>query len=91
MLKAENLSGIADYQEARENLGVFSKEEVNEAIAGKEDKLTLSTAGYYLRGDKKWADFAHAVRSAVLTGLNTTQNVLVTAKDSVLGALGKLQ
>lgn len=37
------------------------------------------------------SDFAAAVRAAVLTGLSTATNAVITATDTVLSALGKLQ
>lgn len=37
------------------------------------------------------SDFASTVRSTVLTGLTTTTNVVISATDTVLSALGKLQ
>lgn len=37
------------------------------------------------------SDFASTVKSTVLTGLITTTNAVISATDTVLGALGKLQ
>lgn len=37
------------------------------------------------------SDFATAIRSTVLTGLSNTTNAVITATDTVLSALGKLQ
>ena len=45
----------------------------------------------YWRGDKTWRDFATDVRDTVLTGLSTATNAVITAADTVLAALGKLQ
>lgn len=48
-------------------------------------------ADQYWRGDKSWRDFATDVRAAVLTGLSLATNAAVSATDSVLVAIGKLQ
>lgn len=45
----------------------------------------------YWRGDKTWRDFFTDVRAATLTGLSTATNAVVTATDTVLSAIGKLQ
>lgn len=45
----------------------------------------------YWRGDKTWRDFFTDVRAATLTGLSTATNAVITATDTVLSALGKLQ
>lgn len=57
----------------------------------KEPKITASTADTYWNGVKTFANFAESVRNAVLTGLSTALNAAVTAADSVLVAIGKLQ
>lgn len=49
------------------------------------------TTAQYWRGDKSWRDFFTDVRAATLTGLSTATNAVITAADTVLGALGKLQ
>lgn len=61
------------------------------AIAGKEPSITPGTTAQYWRGDKSWRDFATDVRTAVLTGLSTATSAVISATDTVLGALGKLQ
>ena len=61
------------------------------AIAGKEPAIASGTTAQYWRGDKSWRDFATDVRAAVLTGLSTATSAVITATDTALGALGKLQ
>jgi hypothetical protein len=61
------------------------------AIAGKEPAISAGTTSQYWRGDKSWRDFATDVRAAVLTGLSTATIAVISATDTVLGALGKLQ
>ena len=58
---------------------------------GAEPAITTGTTSQYWRGDKTWQDFAAAVRGSVLTGLSLATNAAVTAADSVLSAIGKLQ
>jgi hypothetical protein len=61
------------------------------ALNGKEASISAGTTAQYWRGDKSWRDFATDVRSAVLTGLSTATNAVITVTDSVLTAFGKLQ
>ncbi len=61
------------------------------ALDGKEATIASGTTAQYRRGDKTWQDFAAAVRASVLTGLSLATNAAVTASDTVLSAIGKLQ
>jgi hypothetical protein len=61
------------------------------AQVGAEPAFGAGTTSQYRRGDKSWADFSAAVRAAVLTGLSTATNAVITATDTVLSAMGKLQ
>lgn len=58
---------------------------------GKEPNAAAGTTAQYWRGDKTWQDLPTAVRAAVLTGLSTASSADVTATDTVLAAIGKLQ
>ena len=58
---------------------------------GKEAAIATGTTAQYWRGDKSWRDFFTDVRAATLTGLSTATNAVISATDTVLGALGKLQ
>ena len=57
----------------------------------KEPAITGGAAGQYWNGLKTWVDFAASVRTSVLTGLSLATGTAITAADSVLSALGKLQ
>lgn len=57
----------------------------------KQDLITAGTTAQFWRGDKTWQDLAAAVRAAVLTGLSTVSAAAVSATDTVLAAIGKLQ
>lgn len=61
------------------------------ADATKEPAITGGTVGQYWNGLKAWVDFASSVRTSVLTGLSLATGTAITAADSVLSALGKLQ
>lgn len=61
------------------------------ALNSKEGTITAGTTSQYFRGDKTWRDFFTDVRASTLTGLSTATNAVITATDTVLGALGKLQ
>lgn len=61
------------------------------ALDAKEGTITAGTTSQYFRGDKTWRDLFTDVRAATLTGLSTATNAVITATDTVLSALGKLQ
>lgn len=65
--------------------------ELDAAIATREPTITAGTTSQFWRGDKSWQDFFTSVRAATLTGLSTATNAVITAADTVLSALGKLQ
>ena len=60
-------------------------------LASREPSVTAGTTAQYWRGDKTWRDFFTDVRAAILTGLSTATATAVTAADTVLAAIGKLQ
>lgn len=60
-------------------------------INAKEPTIAAGTTAQFWRGDKAWTDFATTVRAAVLTGLSLASAAAVTAADSILVAIGKLQ
>lgn len=70
---------------------IANQTDLQNALGGKEGSITAGTTSQYWRGDKSWRDFAADVRAAVLTGLSTATNAVITAADSVLSAFGKLQ
>lgn len=64
---------------------------IQTTLAGKEPTIAAGTTAQYWRGDKGWRDFMADVRAASLTGLPTSTNAVITAADTVLSGLGKLQ
>ena len=61
------------------------------AWGAKEGAIASGTTAQYFRGDKTWQDLFAQVRAATLTGLSTATATAVSAADSVLSAIGKLQ
>ena len=60
-------------------------------VDGKEPTINAGTTDQYFRGDKTWSDFFTDVRATVLTGLSTATDAVITAADTALQAIGKLQ
>lgn len=64
---------------------------IQTTLAGKEPTIAAGTTAQYWKGNKSWADFFTDVRAATLIGLSTSTNAVITASDTVLSGLGKLQ
>ena len=64
---------------------------VQAQLNAKEPTITAGTTAQFWRGDKSWQDLATAVRDVVLTGISFASSAAVTAADSILTAIGKLQ
>jgi hypothetical protein len=64
---------------------------IQSELAGKQDEIAAGTTSQFWRGDKTWVDFATTVRATVLTGLSLATGTAITAADTVLSGLGKLQ
>lgn len=69
----------------------YNKSEIDTLLNAKENSITAGTATQYWAGNKTWTNFATSVCGAVLTGLSTATNAVITATDTVLSAFGKLQ
>lgn len=74
----------------------YNKEETDNLLGQKEPSIqqkgtSTSDDDYYWGGRKTWQDFKNKVRSTVLTGLSTASDAVVSATDTVLVAIGKLQ
>lgn len=61
------------------------------ALAAKEPTITSGLSTDYWTGSKTFSDLATAVRAIVLTGLSTATSSAISATDSILSAVGKLQ
>ncbi|KII34842.1 hypothetical protein NL64_06150 [Pseudomonas fluorescens] len=64
---------------------------VTNALAGKEPTVVADTVNKFYAGTKTWRDLPTDVRAITLTGLSTATNAVITATDTVLSSLGKLQ
>lgn len=74
----------------------YNKEETNNLLGQKEPTIqqkgtSASDDDFYWGGRKTWQDFKEKVRSTVLTGLSTASDAAVSATDTLLDAVGKLQ
>lgn len=57
----------------------------------KENAITAGTASQMWLGNKTWASVLSQVQGTLLTGLSLATGTAITAADTVLGALGKIQ
>lgn len=74
----------------------YNKGETDNLLGQKEPSIqqkgsSASDDDYYWGGRKTWQDLKEKVRSTVLTGLSTASDAVVTATDTVLASIGKLQ
>ena len=74
----------------------YTKTEANALLAAKEASIAAHGAdpaddAYYYGGRKTWIDLATKARAVVLTGIDVATSAIVSATDTVLGAIGKLQ
>lgn len=74
----------------------YTKTESDSLLNAKEPTVTAhgsTTASdlYYYGGRKTWQELTARVRASVLTGIDVATSAIISASDTVLGALGKLQ
>ena len=74
----------------------YNKGETDNLLGQKEPSIqqkgsSASDDDYYWGGRKTWQDLKEKVRSTVLTGLSTASDAVVSATDTLLDAVGKLQ
>ena len=88
-----NAGTATKLQTSRTINGVLFDGTANITVADstKEPAFAAGTTAQYRRGDKTWQDFATAVRASVMTGLSTVTATAVSATDTLLAAIGKLQ
>ena len=65
--------------------------DVQTQLNAKEPAITAGTSAQYLKGDKTLGTLASDVLAVALSGLSTATNSAISATDTVLSALGKLQ
>jgi len=61
------------------------------ALNGKEPTITAGSISQYFKGDKSLGTFATDVLNVALAGLSTATATAITATDTILAALGKVQ
>ena len=64
---------------------------LSQQLLEKEPIISSGSNDSYYRGDKTWQNFASDVRSTILSGLSLVTSLAVSATDSVITAIGKLQ
>jgi len=87
MLGANNLSDVASATTSRSNLSVESTTQLNARDTA--NRARANHTGTQLAATI--SNFASTVRAVVLTGISFASSATITAADSVLSALGKLQ
>ncbi|MDP9076279.1 MAG: hypothetical protein M3O71_02550 [Bacteroidota bacterium] len=61
------------------------------ALAAKEPTITAGSSAQYIKGNKSLGTFLTDVMACLLTGIGFTSPTAITAADSLISALGKLQ
>lgn len=74
----------------------YTKTETDNLLSAKEASIVAHGADtaddlYYYGGRKTWQELTARVRASVLTGIDIATSAVISATDTVLGALGKLQ
>ena len=74
----------------------YTKSEADSLLSAKEASITAhgaTTASdlYYYGGRKTWQELTARVRASVLTGIDVATSAIISASDTVLSAVGKLQ
>lgn len=90
LLKWESTQAISDLSD------FYTSEQVDNLLKSKQDNIVAhgeatSDDDYYYGGRKTWQSLSAKVLGLVLTDLSLTANQKITAADTILSALGKLQ
>jgi len=85
------IDDYVDYFPAQSFQDLQSLAELAPVYQQSELVINSGTTAQYWRGDKTWQDLFTQVRDATLTELSTATNAVITAADTVLSGLGKLQ
>lgn len=90
LLKWESTQAISDLSD------YYTVAQIDNMLKEKQDNIvaqgeTTESDDYYYGGRKTWQSLSAKVLGLVLTNIDLTQNEKVTATDTVLAALGKLQ
>lgn len=85
-----------DSHKATDLSNYYTKGETDNLLSQKEPNITAkgsdtASDNFYYGGRKQWIDLLYKVRNTALTGLDTSTAQAITATDTILAALGKLQ
>lgn len=74
----------------------YTKSQIDNFLSQKEPNIVAKGADtasddFYYGGRKEWIDLLYKVRNTALAGLNTDNSQAITATDTMLAAMGKLQ
>ena len=92
----DGTSQWVDSHKATDLSNYYTKSQTDNLLEQKEPNINpkgeLATDDdFYYGGRKQWIDLLYKVRNTVLSGLDTSTKEIITATDTVIGALGKLQ
>lgn len=85
-----------DSHKATDLSNYYTKGETDNLLSQKEPNITAkgsdtASDNFYYGGRKQWIDLLYKVRNTALTGLDTLTAQAITATDTILAAMGKLQ
>lgn len=85
-----------DSHKATDLSNYYTKGETDNLLSQKEPNITAkgsdtASDNFYYGGRKQWIDLLYKVRNTALSGLDTSTAQAITATDTILAAMGKLQ
>lgn len=85
-----------DSHKATDLSNYYTKGETDNLLSQKEPNIVAkgsdtASDNFYYGGRKQWIDLLYKVRNTALDGLDTSTAQTITATDTILAALGKLQ
>lgn len=85
-----------DSHKATDLSNYYTKGETDNLLSQKEPNISAkgsdtASDNFYYGGRKQWIDLLYKVRNTALTGLDTSIAQAITATDTILAAMGKLQ
>lgn len=85
-----------DSHKATDLSNYYTKGETDNLLSQKEPNISAkgsdtASDNFYYGGRKQWIDLLYKVRNTALTGLDTSTAQAITATDTILAAMGKLQ
>lgn len=92
----DGTSQWVDSHKATDLSNYYTKPQTDNLLKQKEPNInpkgdSAADDNFYYGGRKQWIDLLYKVRNTVLSGLDTSTKEIITATDTVIGALGKLQ